>query len=202
VAAPAAGEKVVIWGAGCIGLGAIVALRRRGVTDIVAIDLSAERLARATALGARVAINAGEQNVADALGHAHGTGDLYGMPVVGSRLFIEAAGVPAVFEEIVRLAPHSARVVVVSLHKTPVPLDLAWLLMKELVVRGAIGYPTEFPEVIAMLADPAVDVSPMVSHHIDFAEFTDAWRIACDAQRSSKVIVRFPECPAQFAGEV
>jgi len=56
--------------------------------------------------------------------------------------------------------------------------------------------------VIAMLADPAVDVSPMVSHHIDFAEFTEAWRMACDPQRSSKVIVRFPEYPAQIAGLV
>ena len=117
--------------------------------------------------------------------------------MVGSTLFIEAAGVASVLEEIVRIAPHSARVVVVSLHKTPVPLDLAWLLMKELVVRGAIGYPTEFPAVIDMLADPSVDVSPMVSHTIDFTDFSDAWRTACDAQRSSKVIVRFPEGATQ-----
>jgi threonine dehydrogenase-like Zn-dependent dehydrogenase len=106
-------------------------------------------------------------------------------------VFIEAAGVASVFEEIVRIAPHSARVVVVSLHKKPAPIDLSMLLMKELVVRGSIGYPREFPEVIAMLSDPAVDVSAMVSHTFDFADFEEAWRTACDAQRASKVMVRF-----------
>lgn len=191
VADPAPDEKVVVWGAGCIGLGAIVALRRRGVSDIVAVDLSAERLSRARALGARTTINAASENVAQALGREHGTGDLYGIPVVQSGVFIEAAGVSSVFEEIVRIAPHSARVVVVSLHKKPAPIDLSMLLMKELVVRGSIGYPREFPEVIAMLSDPAVDVSAMVSHTFDFIDFEEAWRTACDAQRSSKVVVRF-----------
>jgi threonine dehydrogenase-like Zn-dependent dehydrogenase len=191
LADPAPGEKVVVWGAGCIGLGAIVALRRRGISDIVAVDLSEERLARARALGARSTINAASGDVAQALGREHGCGDLYGIPVVQSGVFIEAAGVASVFEEIVRIAPHSARVVVVSLHKKPAPIDLSMLLMKELVVRGSIGYPREFPEVIAMLSDPAVDVSAMVSHTFDFADFEEAWRTACDAQRASKVMVRF-----------
>ncbi len=191
VADPAPGEKVVVYGAGCIGLGAIVALRRRGVRDILAVDLSAERLARAMALGARAVVNAAEEDVVQALGREHGTGDLYGIPVVRSSVFIEAAGASAVFEEIVRIAPHSARVVVVSLHKKPAPLDLSLLLMKELVVRGSIGYPREFPEVIAMLSDPAIDVAPIVSHSFAFADFLEAYRTACDAQRSSKVMVHF-----------
>jgi threonine dehydrogenase-like Zn-dependent dehydrogenase len=191
VADPAPGEKVVVYGAGCIGLGAIVALRRRGVRDIVAVDLSAERLARAMAIGARAVVNAAEEDVVQALGREHGTGDLYSIPVVRSSVFIEAAGASAVCEEIVRIAPHSARVVVVSLHKKPAPLDLSLLLMKELVVRGSIGYPREFPEVIAMLSDPAIDVAPIVSHRFAFADFLEAYRTACDAQRSSKVMVHF-----------
>jgi threonine dehydrogenase-like Zn-dependent dehydrogenase len=191
LANPAPEDKVVIYGAGCIGLGVIVALRRRGVNDIVAVDLSDERLARAQALGARAVINAGQTHVPEALGREHGTGDLYGIPVVQSGVFIEATGVSSVFEEIVRIAPHSARVVVVSLHKKPAPLDLQFLLMKELVVRGSIGYPREFPDVIAMLADPAVDVTPIVSHSFAFEDFLTAWQTACDAQRASKVMVRF-----------
>ena len=119
------------------------------------------RARRAQALGARAVINAGQTHVPEALGREHGTGDLYGIPVVQSSVFIEATGVSSVFEEIVRIAPHSARVVVVSLHKKPALLDLQFLLMKELVARGSIGYPREFPDVIAMLADPAVDVTPI-----------------------------------------
>lgn len=188
---PRPDDKVVVYGAGCIGLGAIVALRARGVREIAAIDLSEERLARARALGANTLINPANSDVAEALGSAHGRGDLYGIPVVGSSVFIEAAGVGAVIEEIVRIAPHSARVVVVSLHKKPAPIDLSFLLMKELSIRGSIGYPREFPAVIGMLSDPALDVSPIVSHRFDFSDFHEAWRTACDASRSAKVMVTF-----------
>lgn len=191
IADPRPDEKVVVYGAGCIGLGAIVALRARGVREIAAVDLSEERLARARALGATVTINPASTDVAEALASAHGRGDLYGIPVVGSQVFIEAAGVGAVMEEIVRIAPHSARVVVVSLHKKPASIDLSFLLMKELAIKGSIGYPQEFPAVIRLLSDPALDVSPIVSHRFDFADFHEAWRTACDASRSAKVMVSF-----------
>lgn len=191
MADPRPDEKVVVYGAGCIGLGAIVALRARGVREIAAVDLSEERLGRARALGATVTINPTNTDVAEALAAAHGRGDLYGIPVVGSQVFIEAAGVGAVMEEIVRIAPHSARVVVVSLHKKPAAIDLSFLLMKELTVKGSIGYPQEFPAVIRLLSDPALDVSPIVSHRFDFADFHEAWRTACDASRSAKVMVSF-----------
>lgn len=188
---PGPDDKVVVYGAGCIGLGAVVALRQRGVREIAAVDLSEERLARARALGATLTVNPATADVAATLGEAHGRGDLYGIPVVQSQVFIEAAGVASVLEEIVRIAPHSARVVVVSLHKKPVSIDMALVLMKELLIKGSIGYPREFPEVIRMLSDPALDVSPMVSHRFDFADFHEAWRTACDAQRSAKVMVTF-----------
>ena len=191
VADPGPGDRVVIYGAGCIGMAAVVALRRRGVEDIAVVDLSAERLARATQLGARHAINAGKEDVAAALGRAHGSGDLYGIPVVGSNVFIEAAGVAPAFEEIVRIAPHGARVVVVSLHKKPAPLDLQFVLMKELQIRGSIGYPVEFPQAIATLSDPAIDVSPMLSHRFAFADFLEAFRTARDPSRAAKVMVTF-----------
>jgi threonine dehydrogenase-like Zn-dependent dehydrogenase len=191
VADPAPGERVVVYGAGCIGMAAVVALRRRGVQDIAVVDLSDERLGRARALGARHVVNAAREDVAAALARAHGSGDLYGIPVVGSNVFIEAAGVAPAIEEIVRIAPSGARAVVVSLHRKPAPIDLSFVLMKEMCIRGAIGYPVEFPQAIAMLSDPSLDVAPLVSHRFGFADFREAFRTARDAQRAAKVMVRF-----------
>jgi threonine dehydrogenase-like Zn-dependent dehydrogenase len=54
-------DKVAVFGAGPIGLSAIATLRDRGVSDVVAIDLSSRRLELAVALGARATINASEQ---------------------------------------------------------------------------------------------------------------------------------------------
>jgi threonine dehydrogenase-like Zn-dependent dehydrogenase len=190
-AAPLAAERVVVYGAGCIGLGVVLALRYKGVKNIAVIDFSDERLRRARELGATLTLNPKRDEVFAGLGAAHGSGDLYGIPVVASEVFIEAAGAPAAFEEIVRIAPAGARVVVVSLHKKPAPLDLQMLLMKELMIKGSIGYPREFPEVIAMLADPHVDVSPMISHRYPLGDFMQALRTARDADASAKVMITF-----------
>jgi threonine dehydrogenase-like Zn-dependent dehydrogenase len=193
IGAPVAGEKAVVFGAGCIGLGAVVALRHRGIEDIAVVDLSEERLDRARRLGAASCVNPARENPLERLTAAHGGGDVYGIPVVASTLFIDAAGATAAFEEIVRIAPYGARVVVVGLHKRPAALDLQFVLMKELSIKGSIGYPDEFPQVIDMLSDPALDVSPVVSHRFPIARFMDALAVARDPQRSAKVMVHFSE---------
>jgi (R,R)-butanediol dehydrogenase / meso-butanediol dehydrogenase / diacetyl reductase len=190
-AAPLAADKVVVYGAGCIGLGAVVALRYKGVREIAVVDFSDERLQRARQLGASSVINPARDDVLACLAAAHGSSDVYGMPTVASNVFIEAAGATAAFEEIVRLAPVGARMVVVSLHKKPAPLDLQIVLMKELQIKGSIGYPNEFPEVIAMLADPAIDTTPIVSHRYPFSEFMQALQTARDPHGSAKVMVTF-----------
>lgn len=191
IGAPVAGEKAVVFGAGCIGLGAVVALRHRGIEDIAVVDLSDERLDRAHRLGAAVCVNPARDGVLERLAAAHGKADIYGIPVVGSALFIDAAGATAAFEEIVRIAPFGARVVVVGLHKKPAPLDLQFVLMKELSIKGSIGYPNEFPQVIDMLSDPALDVSAVVSHRFPLGQFMDALAAARDPHRSAKVMVHF-----------
>ena len=190
-AAPLTSDKVVVYGAGCIGLGAVVALRHKGVREIAVVDFSDERLRRARALGATVTVNPGRDEVQARLAEAHGASDVYGIPVVASNVYIEATGATAAFEEIVRIAPVGARVVVVSLHKKPAPLDLQFVLMKELAIKGSIGYPREFPEVIAMLEDASVDVAPLISHRFALADFMDALKTARDPNSSAKVMITF-----------
>src|SRR6202047_5314146 len=72
-----AGDKVVVFGCGPIGLGMIVWLVDRGVTDVVALDLFPERLERAKALGARQVVNTAQENVRARLLELHGTGRVF-----------------------------------------------------------------------------------------------------------------------------
>jgi len=190
-AAPLASDRVVVYGAGCIGLGAVIALRHKGVDEIAVVDFSDERLRRARELGATVTINPKRDDVLARLREAHGSGDVYGIPTAGSNVYIEAAGATAAFEEIVRIAPVGARVVVVSVHKKPAALDLQVVLMKELVIKGSIGYPREFPEVIGMLENPRIDVGPVISHRYALGDFMAALQTARDADVSAKVMITF-----------
>lgn len=188
------GSKVVVFGAGAIGLGAVVGLRRRGVTDIVSVDISESRLALARQLGAKATVNPQQQDLRAAVAEAHGTGTLFGWPVVNSDAFIDAAGAAQPLQQAVAMCRPGTRIVIVALHKQPVPLDLVQVMAKELVITGSIAYPQdEFAEVLAMLGSGDVDVSPMISHRFPADRVLEAFAAAKDTARALKVIVEYPQ---------
>lgn len=186
---PGPDAKVVVMGVGPIGLGAIVALRNRGVDNIIAVDVSDERLERALLLGAGATRNVGDGDFFDFVKAEHGSWDLYGEPVLDSDLFIDATGAPQPVADVIRFAKYGATLVIVGLHKVDVPVSFRNILARELTIKGSIGYPKEFGDVIAMLTSGAVDVTPMISHRYDFSEFDDAFATARQADRAAKVMV-------------
>ncbi len=61
------GESIAIFGAGAVGLSAILAAVVCGCTKIIAIDILPDRLKLATKLGATHVINGNEENAVDAI---------------------------------------------------------------------------------------------------------------------------------------
>jgi alcohol dehydrogenase len=81
------GQKVAIIGLGGVGLAALLGARAAGAAEIIAVDLSAEKLAFARELGATSCIQAGD---ADALAAARGTVDC-AIELAGSARALETA---------------------------------------------------------------------------------------------------------------
>ena len=188
--APTAGDRAAVFGTGPIGLGIIAALKQRGVTDVVAIEPSASRRAVASAMGADAVLDPTAEDVWTLLRGRHGERALYGFPVARTELLFEATGLGSVMQGIVAGAGTDARVIVVGLHKSPVPLDLATVLMKELTLRGAMAYPEqEFAEVIDWLASGAIDPRPMISRRFRLDDFPAAFAHARDPEHGGKVLV-------------
>jgi threonine dehydrogenase-like Zn-dependent dehydrogenase len=185
------GEKVVVFGAGPIGLSAIVCLRHRGVDDIVAVDLSEKRLALARQLGARNVANAAGDAWAE-IGRAHGRGQVHGQPVVASDVYIETTGAESVVRGILEHAGFRARVVALAIYERDLSLPFLQVMAKELSIRGSIALGQEFPAVLEMLAAKRVDVSPMITHRFGFDRFLDALATARRADEAAKVMVSFP----------
>ena len=189
-ASPLPGEKAVVFGVGAIGLGSIVCLRRMGITNIVAVDLSQQRLQRAEQLGASATVSPAHEDLYGFIAAEQGETDFLGfMPVWDTDIFIDAAGAAPVIKTVIDSCKTGARLVVAGLHKKPVEVDLMLLLSKELSLLGSMAYPHEFPEVIAMLEDSTVDVSPMISHRFPLAQFGDAFAIAQSPAAGAKVII-------------
>jgi len=182
-------DKVAVFGVGPIGLGIVFFLKRLGMGHVVAVDRSAGRLARARRLGADLCVDAGAGDVAEALGDAHGRGDLFGWPTVGTNLYFEASGAPSVLPAIVGMAPFHARAVMVAVHHDPIAIDWKMALGKEMSFLTSMAYPDEFPEVVAAIAEPGFDADAFISHRVPLSRFDEALAAARDTNGSAKVMV-------------
>lgn len=185
------GDCAVVFGAGPIGLGAIAALKYRGAAKVVAIDVVEARLERARQLGADFTINPAKEDVRATLEEKLGTvkSMLTGLPLVDAGLYVDCAGHAPLLQQAVEMAKEGARIVILAKHKAPVVTDMVQVMSKELMVRGSLSYPTEFPQVIDMLSDTSLDMAPMVSHTFPFEQFAQAFATAQNAQQSAKVLV-------------
>ncbi|MET0391125.1 MAG: zinc-binding dehydrogenase [Polyangiales bacterium] len=187
----APGESVAIFGVGPIGLGVIMALRWRGVNDIVAFDLSPLRRERALALGASAVFDPREHPPAKVLAELRGTGSLFGATYAKTDVYIEASGAPGLLPELATLCNKGSRIVTLAVQRQPVTLDGTKLMSKEISLIGSSGYPTEFPEVMQRLAEHAVDPELMITHRFAFSDFLHAFETANDPSGAAKVLLQF-----------
>jgi (R,R)-butanediol dehydrogenase / meso-butanediol dehydrogenase / diacetyl reductase len=184
------GDKVVVFGCGPIGLGMIIWLVDRGVTDVIALDVAPERLERALALGARAVINPVREDVPARLKELHGTGRVFSRAAVGTDVFIDAAGAPNILSDVVRMAKYKSRMVVTAAYMKPVEFDVGAMLTTEMVLTTAVGYPTEMNDVLAAMPRLQEKFSRLISHRVPFAEVLDGLKLAGTPQ-SAKVMVCF-----------
>jgi (R,R)-butanediol dehydrogenase/meso-butanediol dehydrogenase/diacetyl reductase len=127
---PAAGDHVLVIGAGGIGAFLVHAAARHGA-QVTAVDLDAGRLAVAAALGAERTV----QTTGDAPLEEQLT-ELTTRPTV----VYECTGYPPAAQAAVSVVERGGRVVVVGLHKNPVPVNLLSVSLDEKEVVGTLAH--------------------------------------------------------------
>jgi L-gulonate 5-dehydrogenase len=144
--AVAAGDRILVLGAGPIGL-AIVEVAQAYGAEAFITDIKTERLKTAEELGA--APIAAEKLVAEVARLTSGEG----MPVV-----IEATGVASAMEQTIELVAAGGRIVIVGLVKTGVSVQLPGLDLtrKEVTLHGSRASVDCFPEALRLLASGAI----------------------------------------------
>jgi (R,R)-butanediol dehydrogenase/meso-butanediol dehydrogenase/diacetyl reductase len=184
-------SKVVVFGAGPIGLGITLWLKEAGVTNVIVVDMSEQRLERARALGAALTLVPTRDNINQAIGDRHGRGEIFGWPTVGTDVFIEASGAARVIPDIIGMARFQASLIVVAVHHQPVPINFQMALGKELTISMSLAYPDEFGEVVSVLQSGRVDVEPLISHQFAFDDVLSAFDTAKNIDLAAKVMVNF-----------
>jgi len=185
-----AGDKVVVFGCGPIGLGMVLWLVDRGMTDVVALDLAPERRERALALGARAALDPARVDLRAELARLHGEVPSYGRVGVGTDAYIDAAGAPNILGDVVMMAKFHSRLVVTAAYLKPIEFPVGRMLTSEMTITTAMGYPTEMPEVIAAMPRLADRIASMISHRLPFERVMEGLQTAATPQ-SAKVMIEF-----------
>jgi threonine dehydrogenase-like Zn-dependent dehydrogenase len=182
---PKSTDRVVIFGAGPIGLGALI-------ESVVVVDVLPARLAKALEIGANAVIDSSSEDVAARLIELHGDSPIRaGDHRPGTDVYIDAAGVPAVIETVQHLAKHGARLSVVAVHKKPVELDFGAILSSELTITMSMGYPTEIFEVTADIIQAWERYAQIISDTVPFDQVQDALTLARTPGAADKVVVTF-----------
>jgi threonine dehydrogenase-like Zn-dependent dehydrogenase len=183
------GDKVVVFGAGPIGLGAAIWLKLRGVEHVVVVDVIPSRLEKALAVGADTVIDSAEEDVAARLTELHGqSANALGQPRPGTDVFLDAAGAPAVFNTVVQSAKWGAKLVMVAVQKKG-EFDLGGMLRSELTLVASQGYPTEIFEVTPELVEHQERFAKLISHRVPFSAADRALELALTPGAAEKVVV-------------
>ncbi|MCG7208308.1 zinc-dependent alcohol dehydrogenase [Streptomyces arenae] len=184
-------DQVVVFGAGPIGLGAVIWLKLRGVRHVVVADVIPSRLEKALAVGADAVVDSAREDVTARLTELHGqSANALGQPRPGTGIYLDAAGAPAVFDTVVANARWHARLVMVAVQKKG-EVDLGGMLRSELTLIASQGYPTEIFEVTPELIRHHERFGRMISHRVPFTEVERAFELARTPGAAEKVVVTF-----------
>jgi (R,R)-butanediol dehydrogenase/meso-butanediol dehydrogenase/diacetyl reductase len=186
-----AGDKIVIFGCGPIGLGMVMWAVDRGCKDVIALDLAEERLERARALGAHT-INPAREDVGARIKEIHGSEMYFGRERASTDAYIDAAGAPSILADVVQLAKRHARHVITAAYMKPIELPAGAMLTSEMTITTAVGYPTEMPEVIAAMPRLRDKIAALISHTLPFDRVLEGLDIAA-SPKSAKVMIAFEE---------
>ncbi len=182
-----AGENVVVFGCGPIGLGMVLWLVDKGV-NVVALDLATERRERALALGAQAAFDPTRVDLKAELTKLHGAARTLTRDAVGTDAFIDAAGAPNILNDVIDMAKMHSRLVITAAYMKPVEISLGAMLTTEMTITTAMGYPDEMPEVVAAMPRLREKLAGMISHHYPLDDIIEALQVAATPQ-SAKVMI-------------
>ncbi|HMD88590.1 MAG TPA: zinc-binding dehydrogenase [Anaerolineaceae bacterium] len=162
------GQKIAIWGAGPIGLGALMSAKRFGV-EVASIDMSPYRCEMAAKFGPDLIINPAEQDVGKVLKEwTNGRGIDVGFDCVGSESVCQQ-----VLMNIKRRG--TLAVVGVSHHLALNPWEQ--LINNETTIYGSRNFNTgEFDEMIGLIRT-GLSVDKVITHRFAYADAEQAFSI-------------------------
>jgi threonine 3-dehydrogenase len=182
-AEPIEGRTVLVTGCGPIGLCAVGIARAAGAALVVATDTEPYRLELARTMGADLALDASDPGTEARIMEATG-GD-------GVEVVLEMSGSPRALDQALRVITRGGRVSLLGIFNGAVPIELSEsVIMQGLRLHGIFGrriYDT-WERTQALLRSGALDVTPIITHRLDLAEWPKAFELLA-SRHAGKVVL-------------
>jgi L-idonate 5-dehydrogenase len=175
------GKTVLVTGCGPIGALCVIAARRAGAAEVVVTDIADATLPFALRVGADRAINVAREP--GALANCAADKGYFDVA-------LEASGAePAVRTAIDVVRPGGVIVQLGLGGDMNLPINA--ISAKELQWRGTFRFHEEYQLALDFMAKGLIDVKPLISATVPFAEAREAFELASDRSRSMKVQLAF-----------
>jgi S-(hydroxymethyl)glutathione dehydrogenase/alcohol dehydrogenase len=191
------GASVAVLGAGGIGLSSVALARALGAKDIVAVDVSDDRLYTALELGATATVNATNHDAVAAVREITGK---------GADIVLEAIGSPATFRQASEMVADGGRCVMVGIAPAgaTAEVEITRLVRRKIQIAGSFGGRprTDLAHLGKLVADGLLDPSALISRRFPLTEANEAYRLLREGQIVGRALIEVGDEGASLGGEV
>lgn len=160
-----AGQTAVVFGAGCIGLVTIMALKSRGIDTIYSVDLVDSRLQIAQSLGA-IPINARSADTVQRIRQDFPQ---------GLDLAFETSGAEVSVQSSLRSLKKGGTLVLIGYSKNDtMSIPTNFMIDNELTIRTIFRYRHVYPSVIEAIASGKIQPEKIVTNQFRFDQIPEA----------------------------
>lgn len=165
------GDRVLVTGAGPIGLLTAQVARAFGARSVTVTDMNPFRVEVAARLGLR--------------------SQLASQPLdTEYDVLLECSGAAAALGNGMKALARSGRVVLIGMGADEVSIDVPLVQGRELTLTGSFRYANTYPLALELIASGAVDVASVITHHFDLDHTVDALTLAGRDPNALKSVVR------------
>ena len=161
-------DTAVVYGTGAIGMVAVWLAKYYGAGQVILVGRSDNKLALAPSLGADKTVNNRTEDAVERIRELTGG--------KGADLIVETTGAAAALRDSILATARYGRISVVSFYERnldDLPIDP--LVHRCISMVGAAGRDGNAPAVCEIMRKNPVKLTPMITHHVPFADCIDAF---------------------------
>jgi len=174
-------DRIVIFGAGPIGLFAMLCCKASG-PPVIVVEPQAFRRKMARELGADAVLDPLEDNLVEQV-----------MDLTGGRgatMVLECSGSNGALAASLDIIGKQGRLVLIGQSAgRRIPIEIGKAIFQRTTIVGSSGSPYFFPKTLTFMSRHLVDLMPVVTHRFPLSRILDAFELGRAGTDSAKILV-------------